>query len=180
MFQRDKFTQHESSYDTIDIGIGVLTIRFNKRTRPLSITSKDDNFHSQNNKRDLTDYSTTVLFTPTNPQRFHMLVASFLEEEIYQDKMQRRSISSISRLAVNRVLPKGSPIFREVKMGNLSTVQNMICNDQTLLRCHDENGRSLLFVSGVNSSCEAFDNQILYWSIRWCNRKFANFWLKMG
>lgn len=149
MFQHDKFTQHESSYDSVDIGIGTLTIRFNKRTRPLKITSKDDDFHSQNDKRDLTDYSTTVLFTPTNPQRFHMLVASFFEEEIYQEKMQRRSLSSISRLAVNRVLPNGSFIFELVEMGELSTVQKMITNDQTLLRCHDENGRSLLFVSGI-------------------------------
>ncbi|QKX58645.1 uncharacterized protein TRUGW13939_05772 [Talaromyces rugulosus] len=146
MFQNNTFTQQESSYNRIDIGIGKLTVRFNKRTRPLRITRKDESFHLQTD-RDLTDYSMTVLFTPTNPQRFHMLVASFFEEEIYHEKMQRRSISSISRLTVNRVLPNDSPIFLLVRMGYLSTVQEMIFNDPSLLRCHDDNGRSLLFFS---------------------------------
>ncbi|RGP66883.1 hypothetical protein FSPOR_6265 [Fusarium sporotrichioides] len=57
------------------------------------------------------------------------------------------SVSSISRLQVNRILPSDSPVFRMVAQGELQGLLQMLQNGEASLRDHDEDGASLLFYS---------------------------------
>jgi hypothetical protein len=89
----------------------------------------------------LTDYTISLVFLPDN-QSHHMLVASLTQRELFAG-----SVSSISRLQVNRVLPSDSPVFKLVKQGKLQDLLQMLQNGEASLRDHDEHGASLLFVS---------------------------------
>jgi hypothetical protein len=113
---------------------------FNKRIRSLTNVNDDDS--NWQDKADLTDYVITISFLPDHSQKFHMLVASSLQREIFKG-----TVSSISSLAVNRVLPAGSRVFQLVEEGRMVEFQEMLRKGQASVRDHDEYGASLLFVS---------------------------------
>lgn len=92
----------------------------------------------------LTDYTMSLLFLP-DKRSHHMLMASLTQRELLAG-----SVSSISRLQVNRLLPLDSPVFRVVAQGNLQGLLQMLQNGEASLRDHAENGASLLFVSVAN------------------------------
>ena len=128
------------SYHCIDIGIGTLAITARRRTRssgPASATDCDTF-----NIRDTTELTMTVSFLPNDAGKFHMLVASTLQQEI-----SRCSVYSISRLCVNRVLPADSYVFDVVREGQLDELKRMLREGEASIRDHDEYGASLLFVS---------------------------------
>ncbi|TGJ81434.1 hypothetical protein E0Z10_g7345 [Xylaria hypoxylon] len=79
-------------------------------------------------------------FLPKDPRQFMMIVASTT-----QGGMPGGSISPISRLAVNRVLPAGSQVFHVVEKGLLQELRAMLQRDEATLRDHDEYGANLLF-----------------------------------
>lgn len=89
----------------------------------------------------LTDYTMSLLFLP-DKRSHHMLMASLTQRELLAG-----SVSSISRLQVNRLLPLDSPVFRVVAQGNLQGLLQMLQNGEASLRDHAETGASLLFVS---------------------------------
>lgn len=115
---------------------------FNKRIRSVINVNNDD--LDLQDKTDLTDYVSTISFLPGHSQRFHMLVASSLQREVFKG-----NVSSISSLTVNRVLPAVSRIFRLVEEGRIVEFQEMLREGQASLRDHDEYGASLLFVSDL-------------------------------
>ncbi|CAF3541791.1 unnamed protein product [Fusarium graminearum] len=92
-------------------------------------------------KGHLTDYTMSLLFLP-DKRSHHMLMASLTQRELLAG-----SVSSISRLQVNRLLPLDSPVFRVVAQGNLQGLLQMLQNGEASLRDHAENGASLLFYS---------------------------------
>ncbi|KAI0552308.1 ankyrin repeat-containing domain protein [Xylaria curta] len=95
-------------------------------------------------------YCTTVLsFIPQDPRQFAMIVASAT-----QRRTAKESITPISRLTVNRVLPVGSRIFTVVRNGLLQELQAMLQEGKATLRDHDEYGASLLFYAAYSRQVE--------------------------
>ncbi|KAI0857819.1 ankyrin repeat-containing domain protein [Xylaria cubensis] len=93
---------------------------------------------------------TTVLsFIPQDPRQFAMIVASAT-----QKRTAKESITPISRLAVNRVLPLGSRVFTVVRNGRLQELQAMLREGKATLRDHDEYGASLLFYAAYSRQVE--------------------------
>ncbi|KAH7197902.1 uncharacterized protein B0J16DRAFT_329304 [Fusarium flagelliforme] len=122
-----------------DIGIGKVSFRFLKRKRTRFATNLKSSTTS--NEGHLTDYIMSLTFLPDN-RSHHMLVASVVTNEVIAG-----SVSSISRLQVNRVLPRQSPVFTLVKQGRVQDLLRMLQNGEASLRDHDERGASLLFYS---------------------------------
>lgn len=91
----------------------------------------------------LTDYKMSLTFLPDGQQNRHMLKAILTQREIFAG-----SVSSISQLQVNRVLPSNSPVFKLVKKGKMRELCQLLQSGEASLRDHDETGSSLLFVSG--------------------------------
>ncbi|KAI2468980.1 ankyrin [Annulohypoxylon bovei var. microspora] len=125
-------------YQKIRMNIGTLTLMFSHGTR-LSRTIESCQDMQENS---YSDYVITTTFLPYDPRRFHMLIASTFQHEV-----GRGIVSSISRLAVNRVLPRSSRIFKVVQKGDLLKLRRMLQNGEASLRDHDEDGGSLLFYS---------------------------------
>ncbi|KAI1738138.1 ankyrin [Xylaria scruposa] len=93
---------------------------------------------------------TTVLsFIPQDPRQFAMIVASAT-----QRRTEKESITPISRLTVNRVLPVGSRVFAVVRNGRLQEFQTMLQEGKATLRDHDEYGASLLFYAAYSRQVE--------------------------
>ncbi|KAI0840332.1 ankyrin [Hypoxylon sp. FL0890] len=125
-------------YQKLRLKVGTLALMFDHRKR----SSKADNSDHDLPEETYSDYTITSTFFPDDPRRFHMLVASTFQHEIGAG-----AISSISRLAVNRVLPRGSRVFRVVERGDLHELQRMLRDGEASFRDHDEDGASLLFYS---------------------------------
>uniref|UniRef100_A0A098DNM1 Azaphilone pigments biosynthesis cluster protein L N-terminal domain-containing protein n=1 Tax=Gibberella zeae (strain ATCC MYA-4620 / CBS 123657 / FGSC 9075 / NRRL 31084 / PH-1) TaxID=229533 RepID=A0A098DNM1_GIBZE len=122
-----------------DIGIGKVSLRVHKRKRKMLATDNKNVITTAEGH--LTDYTMSLLFLP-DKRSHHMLMASLTQRELLAG-----SVSSISRLQVNRLLPLDSPVFRVVAQGNLQGLLQMLQNGEASLRDHAENGASLLFYS---------------------------------
>ncbi len=85
-----------------------------------------------------------VRLMPNKSQRFSMIIAATIQQILLAS-----TIGSMSYLEVCRVQPAGSPIFRLVREGRLQELRKMLQRGKASLRDHDENGRSLLFVSNL-------------------------------
>ncbi|KAI1410600.1 ankyrin [Hypoxylon sp. FL1857] len=134
----DKVMKRIRGYQEIRMKVGTLALMFDhckwskKAVNPGRDLSEDA--HS--------DYTISCTFLPDDPRRFHMLVGSTFQREI-----ERGAVSSISRLAVNRVLPPESRVFKVVLDGDLHELQRMLRDGEASLRDHDEDGASLLSYS---------------------------------
>ncbi|KAM0441175.1 hypothetical protein ACHAPT_000481 [Fusarium lateritium] len=123
-----------------DIGVGRFSLRVQKRKRAIDTEDHDDN-DTRAVKRCHTDWNMTLAFLPDSDrgQNRHMLLASLTR--------QTNTMSSISRLQVNRVLPAESLVFKLVRQGNLRGLKEMLQDGRASLQDHDEYGASLLFYS---------------------------------
>ncbi|KAI1300454.1 hypothetical protein F5Y03DRAFT_228239 [Xylaria venustula] len=83
-----------------------------------------------------------VTFIPYDTKKLNMIVASALQRSSWEN-----AAPSISRLDINRVLPKGSLVFEVVRNGDLRALQVMLRNSEASLRDHDEFGANLLMYS---------------------------------
>ncbi|OTA60082.1 ankyrin [Hypoxylon sp. EC38] len=134
----DRIIKRTRGYQKVRMKIGTLALMFDHRKWS---PRADDSSHDATDET-YSDYTITSTFFPDDPRRFHMLVASTFQHEI-----RRGAVSSISRLAVNRVLPIDSRVFEVVKDGDLHELQRMLQNGEASLRDHDEHGASLLLYS---------------------------------
>ncbi|XEU95282.1 hypothetical protein FSHL1_000566 [Fusarium sambucinum] len=129
----------ERHHEQANIGIGKVSLRVHKRKRTMLATNNQNTTTMAEGH--LTDYTMSLIFVP-NKRSHHMLMASLTQRELLAG-----SISSISRLQVNKVLPSNSPVFHLVAQGNMQGLSQMLQNGEASLRDHDENGASLLFYS---------------------------------
>ncbi|OTA76188.1 hypothetical protein M434DRAFT_402543 [Hypoxylon sp. CO27-5] len=134
----DRVIKRIRGHQKIRMKIGTLALMFDHRKWS---PKTDDSGHDAADDT-YSDYTITSTFFPDDPRKFHMLVASTFQHEI-----RRGAVSSISRLAVNRILPWGSRVFRVVEDGDLHELRRMLKNGEASLRDHDEYGASLLFYS---------------------------------
>ncbi|KAJ3580067.1 hypothetical protein NPX13_g492 [Xylaria arbuscula] len=126
-------------------GLGGISVMTSKGLRRSS-TAEEDN---STLVIDQNQYKITVTFLPTRGSKFNMLVASTIRQGRYANPAQ-----SISSLAVNRVLPSGSRVFRVVREGRVQELQEMLRCGEASLRDHTEQGESLLFYScGHSEMC---------------------------
>ncbi|TRX93617.1 hypothetical protein FHL15_005589 [Xylaria flabelliformis] len=123
-------------YASFELGdLGTVSLLTSKRIRRLCDT--EDN--KSTSDIDRVDCKSVIWFLPKDIKKLSMLMASNVR--------QGYSGESISSLAVNRVLPRGSPVFKVVYSGQLHKLQDMLRRGEASLRDHDENGYSLLVYS---------------------------------
>ncbi|KAK9772528.1 putative Kinetochore-associated protein MTW1 [Seiridium cardinale] len=79
--------------------------------------------------------------THTLRQMFSMVVS--------QQSGRDGTFVSIPRLCVNRVLPRGSPVFRAIQSGELEELRRLLHSGNASLRDHDEDGNSLLALAVI-------------------------------
>ncbi|KAK8057368.1 ankyrin repeat-containing domain protein [Apiospora saccharicola] len=120
------------SYTTIKLDIGTMTLAYAKRQHC---------FTTDLTRPSLTDYAISATFLPADPSRFHMIVATAIQEQGHLGVL-----SSISSLSVNRVVPSDSRVFDVVEAGDLDELKDMLNKGEASLRDHDESGGSLLMV----------------------------------
>ncbi|KAI1738713.1 ankyrin [Xylaria scruposa] len=122
-------------YACFELGdLGTVTLMTSKRKR-LS-DSEDDNSTWDTDRGDC---KSAMWFLPKDFKKLSMLVAYNIRQG-----MPGYAGESISSLAVNRVLPAGSQVFRVVKLGQLHELKDMLHRGEASLRDHDEYGASLL------------------------------------
>ncbi|KAI0434841.1 hypothetical protein F5Y09DRAFT_337237 [Xylaria sp. FL1042] len=133
-----EITQQQTYAEIQVTEFGTLSFRVTKRTQALPATAKDAR---QRETRHL-DRTMVITFMPYDPRKFNMIVASTLQRDYWGD-----ATPSISRLDVNRVLPRNSPVFETVRRGHLQELREMLQNGEASLRDHDEFGANLLMYS---------------------------------
>ncbi|KAH7133759.1 hypothetical protein EDB81DRAFT_805083 [Dactylonectria macrodidyma] len=135
----DTRIQQTRTFDSTDIGVGKLSLLFQKRKRSTPDSVEDD---GTSQKRSRIDYKMSLTFLPNGSGNRHMLVASTFQHQTFGE-----GVFSLSTLMVNRVLPVGSLVFEVVKKGNLQKLQQMFRDGEASPRDHDEHGASLLHYS---------------------------------
>jgi hypothetical protein len=98
---------------------------------------------NEKNEADAEDVSAKLIFFPSqgSTQR------SMLAMSIYQRDLMKELMLPIPSISVNRVRPNGSQVFQLVEDGNLNGLRKSLAEGTASVRGHDEDGRSLLFVS---------------------------------
>ncbi|RSL86776.1 hypothetical protein CEP52_015711 [Fusarium oligoseptatum] len=117
--------EQTQSFSEADVGAGKLSLRVQKRKRAVGTDDEDEDDMTER-KRCYTDWMMTLAFLPGQA---------------------KDSVSSISQLQVNRVLPAGSLVFELVEAGDLQGLKEMLQSGRASLQDHDEHGASLLFYS---------------------------------
>ncbi|KAI0455707.1 ankyrin repeat-containing domain protein [Xylaria acuta] len=136
--------RQERTYTRVTLGgIGMVSLVVTKCTQTSTIGE------GNSTGMDYTCCTMVLSFIPRDPRQFAMIVASAT-----QRRTAKESITPISRLAVNRVLPVGSRVFTIVKNGRLQELQAMLQEGKATLRDHDEYGASLLFYAAFNRQVE--------------------------
>ena len=133
--------EQSQSFSEADIGAGKIHLMVQKRKRAIDTADQDDD-DAREKKRCHTDFRMTVAYLPGRGQSRHMLLASLTRQELLTNSM-----TCISRLQINRVLPEGSLVFQLVEQGDLGGLKEMLQDGRASLQDHDEHGASLLFVS---------------------------------
>ncbi|KAI1351276.1 hypothetical protein F5Y01DRAFT_325417 [Xylaria sp. FL0043] len=131
-------TQKQTYAEILVTDLGTLTLRVTKRTQASSTIVEDTRQHEARDS----DHAMVVTFMPYAPSKFNMIVASTLQRHFWGN-----AASSISRLDVNRVLPRDAPVFEVIRQGRLEKFREMLQNGEASLRDHDEFGANLLMYS---------------------------------
>jgi len=129
-----------------NVGAGHLTITTTKRKYQLmesnGRTYKDNS--DKKRKADAEDFLAKLIFFPPRGSA----QGRMFEMSIYQRELTKELILTIPNISVNRVRPGYSQVFRLVKEGDLNGLRKSLAEGKASVRDHDEDGRSLLFVSG--------------------------------
>ncbi|KAG7404759.1 hypothetical protein LZL87_006270 [Fusarium oxysporum] len=126
--------------EEIDVDHGYLTVSTNKRRR-ICTGSSPDSSGSVNTFRDVV---ANIVFRPSNsPWMFSVSLS--------QGQLFDRSIQSIPRISVCRIVPNDSPVFTLVKQGSLKEFIAMLQEGKANLRDHDEQGMPLLHYAATAS-----------------------------
>lgn len=127
--------QQKRVREQIDVDHGYLTVSTNKRRRVCAGASKG----SSGNTSTFRDVVANIVFRPSNsPWMFSVSLS--------QGQLFDRSIQSIPRISVCRIIPNDSPVFDLVKRGLLDDFRNLLQEGKASLRDHDEQGMPLLHV----------------------------------
>nr|RBQ85011.1 hypothetical protein FVER53263_08826 [Fusarium verticillioides] len=125
--------------EEIDVDQGYLTISTNKRRRICSGVANPS--AKVNTFRDVV---ASIVFRPSNsPWMFSVSLS--------QGQLFDRSIQSIPRISVCRIVPNDSPVFTLVKQGSLKEFITMLQEGKASLRDHDEQGMPLLHYAATAS-----------------------------
>ncbi|KAI0805511.1 ankyrin [Xylaria sp. FL0064] len=135
-------TQKQTYAEIQVTDLGTLTLRVTKRTQASSTIVEDTRPHGAR----YSDHAMVVTFMPYDPSKFNMIVASTLQRNFWGN-----AAPSISRLDVNRVLPRDAPVFEVIRQGRLEKFREMLQNGEASLRDHDEFGANLLMYSAYNA-----------------------------
>ena len=128
--------KQKRSREQIDVDQGNLTVSTNKRRRVCAGASKN----SSGDARIFRDVVANIVFRPSNsPWMFSVSLS--------QGQLFDRSIQSIPRISVCRIIPNDSPVFDLVKRGLLDDFRSLLQEGKASLRDHDEQGMPLLHVS---------------------------------
>ncbi|KAF5990597.1 hypothetical protein FBULB1_75 [Fusarium bulbicola] len=126
--------------EEIDVDHGYLTISTNKRRRICTISSSDPS----GGVKTFRDVVANIVFRPSNsPWMFSVSLS--------QGQLFDRSIQSIPRISVCRIVPNDSPVFTLVKQGSLKEFTAMLQEGKASLRDHDEQGMPLLHYAATAS-----------------------------
>ncbi|KAI1278884.1 ankyrin [Xylaria sp. FL0933] len=137
-----KTITQKQTYAKIQVtDLGTLTLRVTKRTQASSTIVEDTRQHEARDS----DHAMVVTFMPYDPSKFNMIVASTLQRHFWGN-----AAPSISRLDVNRVLPRDAPVFEVIRQGRLEKFREILQNGEASLRDHDEFGANLLMYSTKN------------------------------
>jgi hypothetical protein len=156
------------SFSEVDIGAGKIHLMVQKRKRAICPDGQDED-DTRAKKRCHTDWMMRVAYLPGRGQSRHMLLASLTRQELLTNSM-----TCISRLQINRVLPVGSLVFELVRTGDLQGLKKMLQDGRASLQDHDEHGASLLFVSKRYHLSPAKTDKG-HFSIRYSTQKCASF-----
>ncbi|KAG5789072.1 hypothetical protein H9Q69_011860 [Fusarium xylarioides] len=125
--------------EEIDVDHGYLTISTNKRRR--ICTGVADPSGNVNTFRDVV---ANIVFRPSDsPWMFSVSLS--------QGQLFDRSIQSIPRISVCRIVPNDSTVFTLVKQGSLKEFITMLQEGKASLRDHDEQGMPLLHYAATAS-----------------------------
>ncbi|KAH8673392.1 hypothetical protein BX600DRAFT_433023 [Xylariales sp. PMI_506] len=106
------------------------------RTQP---QTANDDIRDHYNK--LSCNTTKAVLIPTDSKRVGLIVASISQQEVFPGVS-----CSISQLAINPIIPSGSPVFDLVRRGNVQELRKMLQRGEASLKDHDEFGASLLML----------------------------------
>ncbi|KAF4445332.1 hypothetical protein F53441_10881 [Fusarium austroafricanum] len=119
--------------EEIDVDHGRLTISTNKRRR----ICKGASSSTSGNINTFRDVVANIVFRPSkSPWMFSVSLS--------QGQLFDRSIQSIPRISVCRIIADNSPVFTLVKNGQLKELKMLLQEGKATLRDHDEQGMSLL------------------------------------
>ncbi|KAF5694406.1 hypothetical protein FDENT_1273 [Fusarium denticulatum] len=125
--------------EEIDVDHGYLTISTNKRRRICSGVADPSG-----NVNTFRDVVANIVFRPSNsPWMFSVSLS--------QGQLFDRSIQSIPRISVCRIVPNDSLVFTLVKQGSLKEFTTMLQEGKASLRDHDEQGMPLLHYAATAS-----------------------------
>ncbi|KAJ3471643.1 hypothetical protein MRS44_001742 [Fusarium solani] len=136
-----RVVEQSQSFSEVDIGAGKIHLMVQKRKRAIDTADQDDD-DTRAKKRCDTDWMMKLAFVPDRGQNNHMLLVSLTRQ-----RLSTNSMTCISGLQINRVLPEGSLVFQLVEQGNLRGLKEMLQDGRASLQDHDEHGASLLFYS---------------------------------
>jgi hypothetical protein len=160
--------EQSQSFSEVDIGAGKIHLMVQKRKRAIDTADQDDD-DTRAKKRCDTDWMMKLAFVPDRGQNNHMLLVSLTRQ-----RLSTNSMTCISGLQINRVLPEGSLVFQLVEQGNLRGLKEMLQDGRASLQDHDEHGASLLFVSRMYNLSPVKANKG-HFSIRYSIRRCASF-----
>ncbi|KAF4340085.1 hypothetical protein FBEOM_5945 [Fusarium beomiforme] len=126
--------------EEIDVDHGYLTISTNKRRRICSGGSSD----SSGNANAFRDVVANIVFRPSKSSWLFSVSLS-------QGQLFDRSIQSIPRISVCRIVPNDSLVFTLVKQGSLKELMDLLHKGKASLRDHDEQGMPLLHYAATAS-----------------------------
>ncbi|EMT71109.1 hypothetical protein NOF04DRAFT_13591 [Fusarium oxysporum II5] len=125
--------------EEIDVDHGYLTISTNKRRR---ICTRD--IDASGNVDTFRDVVANIVFRPSNSP--WMFLVSLSQGQLFD-----RSIQSIPRISICRIVPNDSLVFTLVKQGSLKEFMTMLQEGKASLRDHDEQGMPLLHYAATAS-----------------------------
>ncbi|CAG7562353.1 unnamed protein product [Fusarium equiseti] len=138
--RRGAIIQQKRVREQIDVGHGYLTVSTNKRRRVCAGAPKG----SSGNTSTFRDVVANIVFRPSNsPWMFSVSLS--------QGQLFDRSIQSIPRISVCRIIPNDSPVFDLVQRGLLDDFRNLLQEGKASLRDHDEQGMPLLHYAATAS-----------------------------
>ncbi|KAI8719634.1 hypothetical protein NCS52_00744600 [Fusarium sp. LHS14.1] len=137
-----RVVEQSQSFSEVNIGAGKIRFMVQKRKRAVGTADHDNDNDTRAKKRCRTDWMMSVAFLPGKGQSRHMLLASLTRQELFTNSM-----TCISRLQINRVLPVGPLVFELVREGDLEELKEMLQDGEASLQDHDEYGASLLLYS---------------------------------